>query len=69
MFWWFERNGSYLCCEVLESTPGAFELRVLRDGSEHIERFEDPEALTAREHQVLRELDAEGWKGPYSWRL
>lgn len=70
MFWWFEREGAYLRCEVLELPAGGYELRVIReDGSEQVERFSDATALAVRQQKVVDDLEDNGWSGPHGWVL
>jgi hypothetical protein len=70
MFWWFERNGAYLRCEVLETPGGGYELRLVEpQGDERVERFADPDALARRQQAVERDLIADGWTGPHGWIL
>lgn len=70
MFWWFERNGNYLRCEVLELGSGTFELRVIHaDGSERVEQFADAADLAKRQQAVVQELARDGWSGPHGWVL
>jgi hypothetical protein len=70
MFWWFERGGSYLRCEVLQLARDQFELRVVKaDGTEQIEQFTDASELARRQHTVVAELAADGWSGPHGWVL
>ena len=66
MFWWFERAGSYLRCEVLPLTTGGYELRrVDPDGAEHVEHFHDLDNLSKRQDAVMDEIARDGWAGPY----
>lgn len=68
MFWWFERDGAYTRFEVLEISPGQFELRLIAaDGSEHVELFTDANALAARQRSVEADLRTNGWTGPHGW--
>src|SRR6476661_2587513 len=70
MFWWFERKGTYLRCEVLQLPSGEYELRLVGpDGSESIEQFSGPEALGRRQQAVQQDLAADGWSGPHGWVL
>ena len=47
MFWWFERGGAYLRCEVLKLATEKYELRVLDpDGTESVEAFDDDVELS-----------------------
>jgi len=70
MFWWFERAGHYLRCEVRFPPTGGGELVVTPpDGAERIEVFSDSEALTTRQDALQRELVEDGWTGPHGWNL
>lgn len=70
MFWWFERNGEYVRCEVLTLSSGDYELRLVgEDGDERAEHFSDAKSLAERQQVVLSELVAEGWTGPHGWVL
>lgn len=69
MFWWFERQGSYLRCEILQ-TPRGFELRMISpDGAEEVEVFADPAALDKRQSDVVAQVTKAGWNGPHGWVL
>jgi len=66
MFWWFEREGSYLRCEVLALTTGGYELRtVAPDGAEHVEHIQDVDHLSERQDAVMEQIVRDGWDGPY----
>jgi hypothetical protein len=70
LFWWFERNGAYTRCEVLELPTGGYEFRVVDpSGAEHIEQFADPASLAKRRQTVESRLAADGWTGPHGWLL
>lgn len=70
LFWWFERNGTYLRCQALDSPGGGYELRISNpDGTERVEHFPDSADLTRRQRAVEDELAAEGWSGPHGWNL
>ena len=70
MFWWFERRGAYLRCEVLRLATEKFELRVLEpDGTESVEAFDDDAGLATRQEDLLASLSADGWSGPHGWVL
>ena len=69
MFWWFERGGLYLRCEVVPAA-GGFELRVVEpDGNERVERFSDSSMLEERQRSVIDESIRAGWNGPHGWNL
>lgn len=70
MFWWFERNGVFLRCEVVDSPGGGYDLRISDpNGIERVEHFPDSSGLARRQQTVERELAAEGWTGPHGWNL
>ncbi len=70
MFWWFERRGAYMRCEVLKLPTERFELRVLEpDGTESVEAFDDDSKLARRQQDMLASLSADGWSGPHGWFL
>ena len=70
MFWWFERHGVYVRCEVLDLPGGGYELRIVDpDGTEHAEHFSDSTDLAKRQRTVERDLTAQGWSGPHGWNL
>ena len=71
MFWWFERNGTYLRCEVVPAqTAGGFELRMVHpDGTERVERFSDSLSLADRQRSVIDETIRAGWNGPHGWNV
>lgn len=70
MFWWFEREGRYMRCEVLDLPHGGYELRICNpDGTERVEYFPDSADLARRQRSVEHELAAEGWSGPHGWNL
>jgi hypothetical protein len=70
VFWWFERGGQFLRCEVNGAPDGGCVLRVIdADGTERTEHFENSTDLTRRQVDFERELTAKGWTGPYGWNL
>ena len=70
MFWWFERKGQFLQCEVLPVATSGFELRIIEpDGTELVERFSDSSALEKRQDAVMAEVKNAGWNGPHGWNL
>lgn len=70
MFWWFERGGRHLRCEVLQLSGENYELRVIDpDGNERVERFVNCTALAKRQQAVQNGLAATGWTGPHGWVL
>lgn len=64
MIWAFERRGEQISCEVRREAEGdSFELVVsYPDGSERVERFDDPTALIDSSVQCLERFRREGWK-------
>ena len=69
MFWWFERDGAYTRCEVLD-VAGVFELRIVNpDGTEETELFSDATELAKRQDAVIDALRRKGWTGPHGWVL
>ncbi len=49
---------------------GEYELRIVTpDGSERVERFDDADDLTKRQHAVIEEITGDGWTGPHGWVL
>jgi hypothetical protein len=70
VFWWFERKGQFLQCEILPVPTGGFELRLIEpDGTELVERFNDSSDLEKRQHAVIDEVRNAGWNGPHGWNL
>ena len=70
MFWWFERGGRYMRCEILQLSSESYELRVVDpDGNERIEQFVDCGELARRQQAVQEDLAATGWTGPHGWLL
>jgi hypothetical protein len=70
VFWWFERGGQFTRCEVIEIADGGYELRVVEpSGAEHVEHFDSPTALAARQQAVELQLRTAGWSGPHGWVL
>jgi hypothetical protein len=66
MFWWFERGGAYMRCEVLQLATEKYECRVLNpDGTESVEAFDDDAELARRQQDMLAGLSARGWSGPH----
>jgi hypothetical protein len=65
MFYWFERAGVYLRCEVRD-VGGHYELTLIRpDGTECVERFDDSEQLYRRQLALELRLIGDGWSGPH----
>ena len=66
MFYFFERAGASLRCEVrVDSAGQGYELIVDRpDAMVRVERFGDPPELNRRFQEIERALAREGWRGP-----
>jgi hypothetical protein len=63
MFWWFERRGAYMRCEVLKLATEKLELRVLEpDGTESVEAFDDDAGLAARQQHFSSTPLGHGWR-------
>ena len=70
MFWWFERRGRYLRCEVQAVPAGGFELRIVHpEGTEQVERFADSADLAKRQDAMIKEITCDGWDGPHGWNV
>ena len=70
MFWWFERNGHFMRCEVRDVPGAGYELVVTNsDGTDRVERFEDSSGLAKRQRELERDLVNDGWTGPHGWNL
>jgi hypothetical protein len=70
VFWWFERDGVYTRCEVLELPTGSYEFRVIDpDGTEQIEHLANSTLLATRQRTLERRLASEGWTRPRGWAL
>jgi hypothetical protein len=70
VFWWFERHGHYLRCEVRGLTAGGYELRIIDpDGCEQVEHFDHASDLAKRQDVVVDEITSAGWSGPHGWVL
>jgi hypothetical protein len=63
MLWFFERAGVRLQCELRAAEDETnFELVwTSPDGHLHVERSDDPAALTTRRRRLEEELKLEGW--------
>lgn len=66
MIWSFERQGQSMSCEIRRDLDAQYYEFVLvaADGSEQVERFEDPSAVIARSVDVMRGLIEDGWRSP-----
>jgi hypothetical protein len=66
MIWSFEREGLTLRCEIRRDLDlQYYEFAVTKsDGSQQVERFEEPTAVIARSIDVMRGLLEDGWRSP-----
>jgi hypothetical protein len=66
MIWSFEREDATQRCEIRREVEGQYYEFVTTgpDGSEQIERFEDPSELIARSVDFMRGLLDGGWRPP-----
>jgi hypothetical protein len=66
MIWSFEREGETQRCEIRRDVDGHYYefVTTTADGSEQVERFEDPSELIARSVDVMRGLLDSGWRPP-----
>ena len=70
MFWWFERGGRYVRCEIRFAPEGGYCFVVTNpDGTEHVEQFADSKELSKRQFSLARELTGQGWTGPHGWNI
>jgi hypothetical protein len=71
MVWFYERQGALIRCETRTTDAGSgFELVVFDpDGSERVERFNDPDALVQRQAELESTLAHDGWNGPFGRSL
>jgi len=67
MFWFFERKGEHLRCEIRSQIEGdRYDLIITKpDGTESIERFTDSKDLECRTIELERLLLTAGWSGPF----
>ncbi|HUR00824.1 MAG TPA: hypothetical protein VM166_15340 [Gemmatimonadaceae bacterium] len=63
MFWFFERGGERLQCEIRPSVNAAgFELEITGpDGEKQLEYADDANALAIRWHELEVDLKVNGW--------
>jgi len=68
MIWNFERQDEAQRCEIRRDIDGQYYEFVVTgpDGSERVERFEDPSQVIARSVDVMRGLLEDGWRSPQS---
>ena len=70
MFYWFKRGNEFMRYEARTALTGRFEFTVVApDGTEHVEQFDNADALQARQVAFEKEIGAEGWTGPHGWNL
>ena len=67
MVWFYEKHGAFIRCETRTAADGVgFELLVIRpDGSEHVEYFDNSDALVKRQSELQSSLNHDGWMGPF----
>ena len=65
MLYVFTRGQQRKTCETRLSGDGdAFELVVVEDGIEHVDRLPTLDRLLSREHELLQAWRAQGWSAP-----
>lgn len=64
MTWTFIRDGRQAQCEIRRDADGVdYEfVTTAADGTERVERFDDPAALIDRSVQYFKELFESGWR-------
>lgn len=68
MVWFFQRGGSFVRFEsrTVDESREIFELVVIEpDGTEQREVFENSEQLLQRQMELERDLEHDGWQGPF----
>jgi hypothetical protein len=63
MFWFFEKNGERLQCEIRPSVSAAgFELEITKsNGEKELQHTDDADALALRWHELEVNLRLNGW--------
>jgi hypothetical protein len=65
MLYVFTRGQQRKTCETrLSDDSNGFELVVVEDGVEHVDRFPTIDRLLSREHELLQAWRAQGWSEP-----
>jgi hypothetical protein len=65
MLYVFTRGQQRKTCETrLSGDSDGFELVVVEDGIEHVDRFPTIDRLLSREHELLQAWRAQGWREP-----
>jgi hypothetical protein len=65
MLYVFTRGQQRKTCETrLSGDSDGFELVVVEDGVEHVDRFPTMDRLLSREHELLQAWRAQGWSEP-----
>lgn len=65
MLYVFTRGQQRKTCETrLSGDSDGFELVVVEEGVEHVDRFPTMERLLSREHELLQAWRAQGWSEP-----
>jgi hypothetical protein len=66
MFYFFERGGEYIRCEISGTTDAGFTLVITEPGgSERTEIFRSSEAVHERWLDLQERLVKDGWWGPH----
>ena len=65
MFYFFQRDDSYIQCEIrLDSHGHGYELVIEAPDSVRVERYDESDALNRRWLEVEQQLISEGWVEP-----
>lgn len=65
MLYVFTRGQQRKTCETrLSGDSDGFELVVVEEGVEHVDRFPTIDRLLSREHELLQAWRAQGWSEP-----
>jgi len=63
VLYFFHKGHSRLTCETRLNPAGAgYELAITTDGVTNVESFDDLTTLLSREHELLQEWRAMGWR-------
>jgi hypothetical protein len=67
MFYFFEKRGEYLRCELRPRTNGGVDLVISEPGHvERVERFPNFADAEARWDELRIRFNVDGWAGPFS---
>jgi hypothetical protein len=62
----FHRGAERRSCETrLSADENGYELVILHDGRQHVERFSEPVEVVSREHELVSAWHAQGWHDPF----